>query len=495
MRSPAILALGLLWLPLLGCSRSSKEKEGGQRPDVVLFLIDTLRADRTGPGGWKGAQTPAMDALAAEGVVFEEASSAAPWTLPSVASIFTGRHLAEHNVIQEKFELPASLPILPELLADRGYRCANYHRNAFAGATFGFDRGFDICKHIKREGIDAGTVAEALGRFGHAPLFLYIHNAEPHDPDASYRSHADRFPPVSGDFLKEYRRLTTRYRNLTRVDFVKRRPLGTVDNSAEQAEVMAALNERVDEIETIYSAAVSVADMRLGSVIEDLKRRGRWENTLFILLADHGEEMGDHGGWQHDQSVYQELLHVPLIIHFPGGRFAGQRVDIPVSLVDVVPTILETLNIDPGQVSLSGRSLLPLVRGERAAGESADQPRLVGMRINQRKYYRPYKEQRGDVNIAVRDGHWKAILNVEPRTLELYDLGQDPSEQHDLALERPEVAARLRSFAAGRYAELLHRSAGAQAGGLEDGDQETLEALKAMGYLGGEDGADSGGDG
>ena len=479
------LLLVLLLPPLASCGGEASGPAGGQledKPDVVVFLIDTLRADRTGPGGREGALTPVLDQLGEEGVVFEQAHAAGPWTLPSVVSLFTGRHVAEHNVVQENFELSERLPILPQLLADDGYRCANYHRNPFAGDRFGLGKGFEICQPVKRTGVEGSLLDPMFDEFD-SPYFLYVHNAEPHDPHMTFKPHRDRVAPLTGEFLEEYGELVSTYRELTRKDWRKKQPLGTTDNTEAQRAAMARLTELRDQVEIVYGGSVSVADMRVGSVIEKIKQRGRWDETLFIVVSDHGEEMSDHGGWQHDQSVYQELLHVPLIVRFPGDEFAGTRVEQSVSLVDLVPTILDFVGAEAEGVRLSGRSLMPLVRGEA----DTPGPQVVGMRNNQRKFYRPYKEQRGDVNIAVRDGRWKGILNIEPGTFELYDLEQDPGEQVNVAAEEPELSDRLQRFAAEEYAGFVRNSERATAGGLVEGDTATLEALKALGYIGGED--------
>jgi len=227
------------------------------------------------------------------------------------------------------------------------------------------------------------------------------------------------------------------------------------------------------------------ADDHLGSVIAKIKERGRWENTLFILLADHGEEMSDHGGWQHDQSLYQELIHVPLIVHLPQGAHAGLRVSTPISLVDILSTVLDVTDCPAEDANPSGTSLLPLIEAASGSGGShADEPLLLAIRQNQRKYYRPYKESRGDVNVAVRQGKWKAIFDVEPDRVQLFDLDADPGERRDLAAEHPGLAQELKTFAARRYAELLERSVLAEAGGLDRQSAATLQALRDLGYVG-----------
>lgn len=453
-------------------------------PDIVLFLIDTLRADRCGPYGANEELTPTMNRLAEHGVVFEQAHSPGPWTLPSVVSIFTGRHIAEHNVVQEEFKLSESIPIIPQLLVDRGYTTASFHKNPFAGRAYGLDAGFDYYEHVRRRSIHGKTISRVFDMAGDSPYFLYVHNVEPHDPHVHFRPHHRRIDPVDPEFLERYGPLVKRYRGLTRADFVQGRQLGTTDNTEQQREALEELASMVDHVENVYAGSVSVADARIASVIEAIQANGRWDDTLFILLSDHGEELADHGGWLHDQSVYQELLRVPLIIRFPGDEYAGRRISTPVSLVDVMPTILEVAGADAEGVRMSGRSLMPLVRGEEGAG---NRPRVVGMRDNERKYYRPWAEERGDVNIAVRQGDWKAIYNLELDTVELYDLAEDPGEEVDVSEEHSDLAEELRRFAARRYAELVRDSEQARAGGIAEGDAELLEALEELGYVGGED--------
>lgn len=489
MKRPLCLLALSIASSLAGCGRPQASTKPSVPPafegaDIVIFLVDTLRADRTGPGGDLNALTPTMNMLAEEGVVFEAAHSPGPWTLPSVVSILTGRHVAEHNVVQEKFELSERIPILPQLLRDGGYQTVSYHRNPFAGASFGMDRGFQICEQVKKRSIDGKNLAGMYDKLNDDPYFLYIHNVEPHDPQATHRPARKRIDWVDPQFLERYTELIKDYRLLTRKDFELKRPLGSTDNTAEQASVMSELTTMVDQVENIYAGAVAMADDRMASVIEMIKLRGRWENTIFILISDHGEEFSDHEGWLHDQSVYQKLLHVPMIIRFPDAKWAGTRISDPVSLVDLVPTVLDATGPSWTGVRLSGESLLPLIRGDETR---AGRPFLVGMRDNRRKYYEPYKRERGDVNLAIRQDDWKAIVNVEVQTLELYDLSTDPGEQTDLSAERHVLANELAAFGARSYQKLIENSERAEGGGLGRGDADTLEGLKDMGYIGGDD--------
>ena len=202
---------------------------------------------------------------------------------------------------------------------------------------------------------------------------------------------------------------------------------------------------------------------------------------MIIFVSDHGEEMGEHGGWQHDHTVYEEQLRVPLIIRFPGGRYAGRRVTEVVCLVDLAPTIFDYLQRPDLAAGMRGRSLMPLVRGDSAP----EPPELcvTAMRMNRKKYYRPYKETRGDSNFVVRDDRWKGILNAEVGTFELYDLAEDPLERVELSAQQPERAAAMRDYLEVFCAECFAGAKEATTGGLDELDEETLERLRSLGYV------------
>ena len=200
---------------------------------------------------------------------------------------------------------------------------------------------------------------------------------------------------------------------------------------------------------------------------------------MFILTSDHGEEIGDRGGWLHDQSVYEELIRVPLIIHFPGGQYGGRRISGHASLLDVVPTVMSFLN-HPGMVRNSrGLDLMPLLREETVRNEK--QMRISSMRINRKKYFRPYKESRGDVNVVVQKGHYKGILNVETDSFELYDIMNDSSEHYDRSCEKTGLAAEMQTFAEESYEKCLRRSEGTVM--APDLSMEEMEALRKLGYI------------
>jgi len=450
-----------------------------RRAHVVIFLIDTLRADRLGVYGDVRGASPHIDALARESVVFTSCYAAAPWTLPSVVSLQTSTFPCEHGVLIDGQQIAAASLPLAQRLNDAGYATASFYANPYAGPMTGLDRGFD---HVAHHPATDGSIVDAwLGTIAAEPFFAYIHNIEPHDPFMAPQHLVDQFGHVSEAEKQIIGERLLHYRRLTRVDFAAGRPVGTTDNTEAQQEAMRAVAEYADQIETLYAAAVRDADAKVGSVIDALKRRGVWGDTLFIVTSDHGEELRDHGGWQHDQSVYEELVHVPLIVRFPDPSIAPCRIGQAVSLVDLIPTILDFLGRRERAGDCRGRSLMPLI--EEPASVTGGSISIPSMRINRKKYFKPYKESRGDVNVVLRSGDWKGIFNVELDTFELYDLGVDPAEQQDVAAAHAELIGQLRDRARRWLDECLSaRSTGTEQA-PRDLDEAIRERLRSLGYV------------
>jgi arylsulfatase A-like enzyme len=415
-----------------------------EQANVVVFLIDSLRADRLGLYGYDQRPTsPRIDALAREAVVFEQAYGPAPWTLPAVASLMTSTFPCEHRVLNDHRWLVDALVPLPERLKRLDYTTLGLFASVYSGPHYRIGRGYDeLAPSLDNDG---EKVRRLLEQHPGTPFFLYIHNTEPQLPYRFAPAHTDGFPDIPEKTRQEIHRHCRAYRRLSQVDFKAKRERGTTDNTEKQAEHLTALRALQDDYSALYDAAVRLADTRVGSVIDVLKERGLWDNTLFIVLSDHGEEFDEHGGWLHGQSAYEELLRVPLIIHFPQGQHAGQRVQSVVSLVDVLPTILDCLRAPDFAQAARGRSLMPLVRGELP--DKTDDFVVPAIRINRKEYYRPWNESRGDINVVVRRGSWKAIWNREPNTLELYDLSKDPREQQDVSEANAALALAMRAFA------------------------------------------------
>jgi arylsulfatase A-like enzyme len=450
---------------------------------VVIYLIDTLRADRLGLYGYGKPTSPTIDALARESVVFDRAYAAAPWTLPSVASLYTSRYPCEHGVLRTRLALSPALPTLAEHMQSLGYATASYHQNAFAGTVAGLSRGFQVDETRQdMETLDLDT-RDFLARAGGKPFFLYLHSMEPHATYFTPREIVRRFGHVPIDDSEAFRAHWIAYKVMWFADSKAGRPIGATDTTEGIDEAIANIDALRDSVQVMYDASIAFADQELAQAIGELRKAGVWDRALFILLADHGEELADHGMWFHDQSVYEELTHVPLLVRFPGGAFGGQRVAERVSLLDVMPTVLDYLGRADLCSGCRGSSLLPLV--DPARGGRYAPAEVPSVRWNEWGYYKPLKTKKGDVNVVVRDGDAKGIWNKEPGTLELYDLAVDPREQSDRAAAEPARAAALAERARAWLAQCEADRVAPVELPPEAMDDKTRERLNAHGYFGG----------
>jgi arylsulfatase len=446
--------------------------------NVIIFLIDTLRADRIGAYGYKDRPTsPAMDGLAAEGVVFESAYAAAPWTLPSVASLFTSTFLCEHSTISRRTRLPSDLETLAEKLDRCGYDTYSLFANSFLGNKFGLSRAFELPAASTRNGGEQLTTY--LGPSPRKPLFLYVHNLEPHNPYHFAPPHTPGFRDVGPEVRRRIKDNYEAWKKNAELDFREKRAPGTTDITPQLDAHIASFNNDREDYRELYDASVRYADGRLASAIGYLKSNGLWDDTLFILCSDHGEEFGEHGGWLHDQALYEEQIRIPLIVKFPRGQHAGKRVAEPVTLLDVVPTVLEVIDRTAVGEGVRGVSLAGAARGERM--RPADEPVVVGLRRNVTNYYKPWREARGDTNVALRKGRWKAIWNVDPDTLELFDLEKDPGEKQNVASQEQPLAESLREFARKWWNQCIATARRAPDPGALDA--ETSDNLRDIGYI------------
>jgi len=432
-------AAGFLALALVVGSCADREPAAPDVP-IIIYLVDTLRADRLGVYGYSDRSTsPQLDKLAAESVVFEQAYAPAPWTTPSVVSLLTSTFACEHGLVTPRQRLNVSLVPLAERLADIGYYTGAFFNNPMIRASTGLDRGY--AEFVKGDDTSNDWLAEMrqfLVNTDGRPGFAYLHTMEPHDVYWTPYPFIQKFGFVDMDTRKRIQTAMRRFNKANQADFLARKPVGTTINTEVQTDAMYELELLTETFNILYDASVLWADQNVGNIIALLKEQGVWDKSIFIFLSDHGEEIGDRGGWFHGQSVYEELARVPLLIHFPNGEFSGQRLTAPVSLVDVMPTILDYLGESDRCEECRGNSVLPLLRDSGSVNETGAV--IPAIRINRAAYYRPWREGRGDVNVVVRQGQWKGIWNDDLQTLELYDLGKDPGEKSDLSESNGKLA-------------------------------------------------------
>lgn len=413
-------------------------------PSVVLVTIDTLRADHVGCYGYTRVSTPVLDRLAREGVLFENAVSQIPLTAPSHATILTSSYPQDHGVLDNVTKLPQDVASIAEIFASGGYATAAVVSGyPLRAKTCGLDRGFGTylddfpadtlsskASKVGRRlaGPSTDLAIQWLDEHGHESYFLWVHYFDPHEP---YE------PPAPFDTMF----------------------------TAGITEPVAPAEERDHKV-ALYDGAISYTDRELGRLLEALTARGRDDQPVVVVTADHGESF-EHGYYfDHAARLYDALVRVPLIIAGPGLP-SGHRISAQVSLVDVAPTILDMLEIQPAS-TLAGCSLLPLLRSD-AMPAPAHAFALTPLRG-----YPHLVEPLA----MVRDNNLKLILGLRTESRELYSLEQDPDELWNLAVDRDaDVAAlerRLRAWLRDHPARHLPRAV------LDERDKEVLQAL---GYL------------
>ena len=455
-----------------------------QKTPVIIYLVDTLRADRLGVYGYTERPTsPVIDALAAESVVFDNAYAPAPWTVPSVTSLLTSTFPCEHGVLSERNVLSPDLKTLAEHLGQIGYFSLSLYENLFLGPMLGLDRGYQFSKRRKHpvEGVTsmAGLVDSTLKQVPDDQFFLYVHTTEPHDIERVPTDFIRIFDFVSVDRRQEYYRAFWDYHQVIGPDWSSRQPLGTTDTSIEQREASDALEDMHETIDLLYDASVLWADANLGDVIDRLKRQGVWDKSIFIFVSDHGEEFLEHRSWFHGQSVYEELARAPMIIRFPGGKYGGMHIDAPVSLVDIMPSVLDYIGRPELCVNCRGTSFISKVY--ETDSDQADATSILALRDDKKFYDWALHPIRGNVNVAMRQGHWKGIWNHDVESFELYDLASDPDERIDLSAENPELTRQMQDQARD-WLETCRESA-FETGEAVELDDMVKEQLRALGYV------------
>ncbi|MEX1229184.1 MAG: sulfatase-like hydrolase/transferase [Planctomycetaceae bacterium] len=395
--------------------------------NVLLVTFDTTRALRVGCYGNKDALTPALDELAAQGVLFERAYAAAPLTLPSHATILTGLLPPEHGIrVNGKNGLDAPIPTLAEILSKNGYRTSAFVAAFVLDSKFGLDRGFDLYEddlsnspeadhplHRSRSGEEVVDLAlDWLDGGDDKPFFCWVHLYDPHHP---YVDHRDKF----GDRFSS----------------------------------------------NPYDAEIAYADAQLGRLLEQLKDRGIENETLVIAVGDHGEGLDDHNERTHSNMIYNSTMHVPLIISQPGRFPGGRREPAVVSLTDLTPTVLSSLNIPHASPGYA-RSLLPALR---------DEPLTSGVCYGESE--EPFVESGWSPLQCLITEKWKYIRTTR---VELYDLDADPGELNNLAASHSEQAQTFETALSELEATFVNRTA--LRVNLTDEERRVLESL---GYAGG----------
>ncbi len=448
-------------------------EEPAPGPNLVLVVIDTLRADVVGAYGGPADVTPALDALAARSIRFADLSAAAPWTLPSIATLLTGQPPQVHGAGRRlgtfvPSGLDEAVPTLASTLAAAGFYTTALYNNIYLGTAFGMERGFDEYAFVsKPDDVLVDRAIARLGELGDRRHFLFLHLFGPHQP----------YEPPAPLCEQMARPLDPDYAGDVGCEHIRK------DVPMLGGDLPPAADRRW--IEGLYRGDVANTDRQLGRLLDALAASPQADRTVLLVVADHGEAFWDRldqmqrFGYvvsDHGHTHYQELLHVPALLAVPG-RPAGVIAE-SVEMGDLFPTLLDLLGVDGP--STPGRDLVPLLAGRaEAAAPPAGDERLL---LSDFLLYGPDRW-------AVRRGSWKLVVPTKADLpVELYDLAHDPGEVHDLAAERPGVVATLRRFG---ERELRAREAARRK--LRAGEEEVVESthlewthitkLRALGYV------------
>jgi arylsulfatase A-like enzyme len=427
------------------------------RPDIVLITIDALRADHVAAYGYRRPTSPALDRLATQSIVFTNAITQAPYTKAAVASLMSGLYPASHKTVTVSVPfvetmtgvittppprtdvLPSSIVTLAETLHDAGYQTLAFTANPFLIAPFGFAQGFDRFEFFPGSDFADGShvvdaALKALENEGPSPVFLWLHLMEPHSPYVP--------PPWTRGLFP-----------------LEGRPQPLPPGLSIPPWLIPGSPRDLRSYEASYDEDVAAADVAVDVFLRDYSELRDASDTVVVVTADHGEEFLDHGGWEHNSTLYEELIRVPLLVRAPG--VAASVIQDPVQLIDLYPTLVEL-----------GRAVQPSdLPGHVLPGVSADaEPEVAAFAENPGAQY------------AVRTADWKLIMWADGRQA-LFDLRHDRRERHDVAMEQPATVERLRRTMNQFIARAVSR--GSRVGPeTAPVDPRVLEQLKSLGYLG-----------
>lgn len=483
-----IVEIGVLfWFsPLIQRSREPIGSPVRRMPNLVLITLDTTRRDHLSLYGYDRNTTPHLDQFARAGIVFDNAYSVSSWTLPSHASMFTGKIPTAHGASWSHWWVDSSETTMAEILHSAGYATAGFVSGPFLLSSLNIAQGFDyyndqldfaggmrnyqLVRLIKSlipfkfrwmDGQRGGKELTDLAlswiqrQNRKAPFFLFLNYFDPHDP---YRPP----PPYDQLYGSNYRGPMTGFiRGLYSDRRTGERRIGGKNGPPLTAEDYQKLRD-------LYDGEIRFMDDQIGRLLEYFNNTKMTSNTLFIIAGDHGESIGDHKLIDHGHTLYQEQIRIPMMLVGPGFT-GGKRIQSLVRNIDVLPTLLEALRIN-GSLRIQGKSFLPYLNndqddGRKYVGEVSDDPRT---RVQ--PFQRDLK--------AVIDGGWKFFWSSK-KTNQLFDLNNDPTESLDLISTGEHDASRLQQFLQQYLQTVEQKNASTQ----QNIDESTLESIKSNNYV------------
>jgi len=430
------------------------------RPNVILISVDTLRADALGCYGNGRARTTALDRLAQNGVLFEECVSNSAWTLPGHGAMLTGVQPTALGLAKVTDRLSEGALTLAEVLRERGFSTGAVTSYILLDRVYGFDQGFEHFDYVDNQ--PASDIVDKAIAFISArerqKFFLFLHLYDPHWPyEPGEKTAAQFWPGMPGP---EIRKL-----------------INIGDYARFVIEVVRGPRSLVDYSRAMYDGEVADVDAQLGRLFLHLVQRGLENRTVIVVTSDHGEEFLEHGLLGHGLTLYDESLRVPLIMRFPHLLPSGARVKGQVQTLDIFPTILGLVGLDPAEFNLGGRDLL----FSAAAGDVEAVPMLAETAMS------------GDFRYAMRTGDRKLLTPVRldfghgllvEHPEEIFDLRADPGEKTNLAADHPEQVDELKALMARQLQTIQERwGLGRDLSRSRALSAEEVERLRSLGYI------------
>jgi arylsulfatase A-like enzyme len=458
---------------------------------IILIQADTLRTDHLDVYGYQRPTAPALRRLAEQGALFRHAITQTGWTKAATPSVLTSLYPSTHGVHQIPDRLPASATTIAEVFRAAGYATLSFSSVSFTGQFTNLHQGYEELHESESTVGRAGprgskTSREFVDRFVEwlddhhdVPFFAYLHFFDPHSPYEPNRPYDTLWADPKG--REEYLRQQEAVKKFVADPFLAGRGMATRDELVKAGiDPVAFIRYSKDW----YDGSIRGMDAELARLVERLQERGLGARTVIAFFADHGEEFHDHGRMWHGQSVYGEMIRVPLVLWGPGRVPKGVRVEQPVELIDVMPTLVELAGLTPPQ-GVQGRSLGPLLAGNGAGSAASGRPPrpVVAEKQPMGRSGHPAASE----SYAIIDGDWKLVHNIarpaEKPEYELYEFYKDPLDQKDLAPAHPDVVQRLAGQLdkwrqGARSARLKPDSEATK--GLSKGE---LEQLRSLGYI------------
>ena len=416
-----------LALPSFFLNGCGKKDDRTPKPNIIFILIDALRADRLGVYGYPGSISPVLDSIASESVVFERAIAQAPWTQPSVASLFCSYYPGAHKVTKFRHTLNVlsdSFVTLPEVLQQGGYSTAAFIANTFIKKRFGFAQGFE---HFDASFADNTTPGSVVNKAFAAwinkrntakPFFAFLHYMDVHGP---YYSREEFLSPLLEKVEADPAKHQLSQLEISRLGYLMKPPEGTECLKKHQE-----LSVYREYWQARYDAGVREIDYHIDRLKNQLKQMRLWDNSYVIITSDHGESLAEHSQWDHGNTLYHPELHVPLMMRWPGVLKPGRRIKKLVRLIDIMPTLIEQINL-PAVKGIQGRSL-----AGQLAGRQCRQNTITFAENDKLSLYK-----------AVYLDDWKLIFRPKDNESALFRVWQDPLEKNELSAEQQDTRMQL----------------------------------------------------